>query len=61
MDKINKLLESHTTEALYICLNNIQERELEQIRPFLTEVMSMKLEFLVPKQIPTGQGNMDAI
>ena len=44
--KINKLLEAVTPESLTLNLNNICAREFEQIRPFVSEVLPLKLETL---------------
>jgi len=44
--KINKFLEAIGQESLVLNLNNICARELEQIRPFISEVFPMKLETL---------------
>jgi hypothetical protein len=44
--KINKYLESMQADSLYINLNNVCARELEQIRPFISEAIAMKLEIL---------------
>ena len=44
--KINKHLETSKSENLILNLNNICARELEQIRPFITDVYSLKLEAL---------------
>jgi len=44
--KINKNLDMASPDGLSLCLNNICARELEQIRPFVSEVYSYKLEML---------------
>ena len=45
-DKINRYLESLPAENLILNLTNICARELEQIRPFISEIFRMKLETL---------------
>lgn len=44
--KLNKILEEFPTENLFLNLTNICAREIEQIRPFLSEGMAAKLEIL---------------
>ncbi len=43
-DKINKHIENNKSIHLTMNLNNICARELEQVRPFVTEIFAMKLE-----------------
>lgn len=44
--KINKYLDEVPADGLTLNLNNICAREHEQIRPFVSEVYSLKLEVL---------------
>lgn len=56
-NKINIILESVKPEGLVINFNNITSRELEMIRPFANDALTMKLEMFNCSLNPTENEN----
>lgn len=58
VEKINQILEGLNEGELTYKLTSFNEKEIEQVRPFLTTVFPMKLNIYAPKSYPIPDNNL---